>query len=211
MEDALTATTPFLTIDPVISHRLLTVQEALISGAWEDLISNDDDLRIRLIIQGAKTPESRESITWDDANLFFLSCIDTTKDGKPNHLEAGISKERFGRFPYGDGSPLSYLAEWLRDSLREPKIMEKMQMLLEKITSHLKGTSLETGTGRIQLLGWLDAEETTQLRNCLASRCWTASADEPLDGGCNDAAKHLLALLRAADKRKTGVLLRVHN
>ena len=210
MDEALADTTPFLTLDPVISNRLQVVQDALLSGSWKDLVSSDDELRIRLITQGVKTPEKRESISWDDANLFFLSCIDVTGDGKPNHLEAGISKERFGRFPYGDGSPLSYLAEWIRDSEREPKIMEKMQTLLEKITSHLKGTSLESGTGRIQMLGWLDAKETTQLRKCLTSRCWRASADEPLDGGCNDAAKHLLALIRAAEKRKTGVLLRVH-
>ena len=210
MEDALAETSPFLTLDPVIPHRLQAVQEALMSGAWKELISNDDDLRIRLITQGVKNPEDRESIIWDDANLFFLSCIDTTKDGKPNHLEAGISKERFGRFPYGDGSPLSYLAEWLRDSHREPEIMEKMQMLLEKISSHLKGTSLEAGAGRIRMLGWLDGKETTQLRKCLTSRCWKSAADEPLDGGCNDAAKHLLALLRAAEKRKVGVLLSVH-
>jgi len=210
MEEALAKTTPFLTLDPVISNRLQIVQEALLSGAWADLISNHDDLRIRLLTQGAKTPEKRETISWDDANLFFLLCIDVTVDGKPNHLEAGISKERFGRFPYGDGSPLSYLGEWLRDSQREPKMMEKMQLLMEKITSHLKGTPLESGIGRIKMLGWLDAKETTQLRKCLTSRCWKPAVDEPLDGGCNDAAKHFVALLRAAEKRKTGVLLRVH-
>ena len=110
MEEALEATTPFYTIDPMVSTRLQAVQDALLNNQWSTMISTDDDLRIRLITQGVENPDSRDSITWDDANLFFLSCIDLTRDGKPNHLEAGISKARFGRFPYKDGSPpnLSY-------------------------------------------------------------------------------------------------------
>ena len=210
MEEALEATTPFYTIDPMVSTRLQPVQDALLNNQWSTMISNDDDLRIRLITQGVENPESRDSITWDDANLFFLSCIDLTRDGKPNHLEAGISKARFGRFPYKDGSPLTYLMEWIRISRDNFEQMERLESLLEKLTGCLEGTSIETGTGRIKMQGWLDDEETTELRKCLTSRCWRASADEPFDGGCIDSAKHLVALLRAAEKRSTGVVLRVH-
>ncbi|MBT5184603.1 MAG: hypothetical protein HOM47_05465, partial [Euryarchaeota archaeon] len=45
----------------------------------------------------------------------------------------------------------------------------------------------------------------------LSTAIWTPAADEPLDGGCQDAAKNIVALLRSAEKRKCGVLLRVHN
>ena len=48
--------------------------EALNGGDWTELVSNDEDLEQRLISQGLKSQKS-VSITWDDANLFFLSCI----------------------------------------------------------------------------------------------------------------------------------------
>ena len=72
-------------------------------------------------------------------------------------------------------------------------------------------TTTGTGFGRLEMRGWLTAEEVTSLRKALTSKCWMPSADEPLDGGCQDAAKHLVALLRAAEKRFCGVVFRVHN
>ena len=86
-----------------------------------------------------------------------------------------------------------------------------MSELLEKLGTRMNGTSMEKGIGRLDIRGWLDFGDTTKLRKLLTSKCWTPAADEPLDGGCQDAAKHLIALLRAAEKRKCGVLLRVHN
>ena len=44
-----------------------------------------------------------------------------------------------------------------------------------------------------------------------------ASADpvdcmfEPLDGGVRDGVKHLSALLKAAERRDSGIMLRSHN
>ena len=211
MEEALNSTTPFLTIDPMISHRLDAVFSTIQNGNWTELIENDVDLRIRLVSQGVSNPEDKSTITWDDANLFFLSCLDLTKSGQPNPLEAGVSKERFGRFPYGDGSPLSYLRNWIRESRRDPQGLEELYELLEKLGTRMNGTSMEKGIGRLDMRGWLNFGDTTKLRKLLTSKCWTPAADEPLDGGCQDAAKHLIALLRAAEKRKCGVLLRVHN
>ena len=211
MEEALNSTTPFLTIDPMISHRLDAVFSTIQNGNWAELIENDVDLRIRLVSQGVSNPEDKSTITWDDANLFFLSCLDLTKSGQPNPLEVGVSKERFGRFPYGDGSPLSYLRNWIRESRRDPQGLEELSELLEKLGTRMNGTSMEKGIGRLDMRGWLNFGDTTKLRKLLTSKCWTPAADEPLDGGCQDAAKHLIALLRAAEKRKCGVLLRVHN
>ena len=36
-------------------------------------------------------------------------------------------------------------------------------------------------------------------------------SDEPLDGGVQDAFRHLLVFLRAAVKRKCGILMRRHS
>jgi len=211
MENAIESTTPFLTIDPMISERLNPVFQALDSGDWKEVVENDDDLRIRLVTQGAEVPDERSSIKWDDANLFFLSCIELTKIGQPFPLEAGISKERFGRFPFGDGSPVTYLRNWIREPRRNPEEFPRLTQMLENLDTRLVDTSMGKGTGKLEMRGWLTNQETRELRKLLASKSWTPSAEEPLDGGCQDCAKHLLALLRAAEKRRCGVLLRVHN
>ncbi|MBT4066082.1 MAG: hypothetical protein HOE76_02540 [Euryarchaeota archaeon] len=211
MEEALDTTTPFMTIDPMVSYRLLPVYSALNGGDWKILIQSDDELRLRLVSQGVANPEERSSMTWDDANLFFLSCVDLTTNGRPYPLFAGISKERFGRFPYGDGSAMTYLREWIRDSNKDTDSLEEMSELLEMLETRMSGTSMEKGIGKLEMRGWLTNEETTSLRKFLSTAIWTPAADEPLDGGCQDAAKNIVALLRSAEKRKCGVLLRVHN
>ena len=211
MEEALESTTPFMTIDPMVSNRLESVYYALINGDWKSLILNDEELKKRLESQGVENPEDRSSIKWDDANIFFLSCVALSPIGQPLPLEAGISKERFGRFPFGNGSALSYLREWIRDSKRNPDSLEILADLLEKLDSRMSGTSMERGIGRLDMRGWLTLNETIELRKALTSKCWMPAASEPLDGGCQDAAKHLLALIRAAEKRRCGILLRVHN
>lgn len=210
MEEALESTTPFFTIDPMVSSRLVTVQESLILGGWDRVVKNDQDLENRLISQGIENPQERDSIPWDDANLFFLSCVKLSSIGQPMPLEAGISKERFGRFPYGDGNPMTYLRDWIRDSKRDPEKLELLSDLLEKLATGFSGTQIEKGIGRLEMRGCLTISETTDLRKCLTSKCWMPAAEEPLDGGCHDAAKHLVALLRAAEKRNCGIVLRVH-
>ena len=194
----------------MVSDRLEPAFAAISGNGWSKLIANDSELRSRLESQGVDNPEQRDSISWDDANLFFLSCIQLTSIGKPMPLEAGISRERFGRFPFGDGSPISYLRDWIRDSRRKPEVLEQLSDLMEKLATRMSGTSMEKGFGRLEMRGWLTLEEVTELRKALTSKCWMPSADEPLDGGCQDAAKHLVALLRAAEKRYCGVVFRVH-
>ncbi len=209
MREALDTTTPFSTIDPMVSKRLKPLDEALSYGNWATIIQEDDDLRIRLIEQGVKDPENRSSISWDDANLFFLSCVDL-KDGKPFPLEAGVSKEKFGRFPYGDGSSITYIQNWIRENKRMEGFDELCE-LLDLLSGRLAETEKGRGVGGLILKGWLSIEEVKRLKKLITSRCWLPAADEPLDGGCQDSAKHFVALLRAAEKRNCGILLRIHD
>ncbi len=211
MREALETTSPFLTLDPMISGRLLVIESAIKSEQWKSAVNSDESLRIRLIEQGIDEPEERNKINLDDANLFFLSCVKLSNDGKPEPLEAGMSKERFGRFPNPDGSPITYLLNWIRDSGRNSEMLSELDNLLKKLSEGLVGTSMNKGLAKLELCGWLDADEVGNLIKTLTSRCWMPSAEEPLDGGCQDAAKHLVALLRAAKKRRCGVLLRVHS
>jgi len=40
---------------------------------------------------------------------------------------------------------------------------------------------------------------------------WSVSADEPLDGGVRDAIKHLISILKSAERRGVGVMQRSHS
>ena len=60
MEEALESTTPFLTIDPMVSDRLEPVHSALCGGDWKGLIHNDVQLKERLISQGVETKKFSE-------------------------------------------------------------------------------------------------------------------------------------------------------
>jgi len=62
----------------------------------------------------------------------------------------------------------------------------------------------------MQIHGYLTAEGVHQLRKDFANRAWTASYEEPLDGGVADVAKHLSELLKAAERRRVGLALRSH-
>ena len=68
----------------------------------------------------------------------------------------------------------------------------------------------EDGFGGMQIHGFLSADDVRELRKQLASRAWTASYDEPLDGGVADVAKHFSSLLKAAERRRVGMALRTH-
>ena len=52
--------------------------------------------------------------------------------------------------------------------------------------------------------------EVHQLRKYFTGRVWSVSADEPLDGGVRDAIKHLVLILKSAERSGVGVMLRSH-
>jgi len=132
------------------------------------------------------------------------------KNGRPAPLEAGVSKEKFGRFPYGDGSSITYIQEWIRENKRMDGFTELTE-LIDCLSTRLVDTKKENGIGGLTMKGWLTIEEVKELKKLITSRCWMPAADEPLDGGCQDAAKHFLAMLRSAEKRNCGILLRIHD
>ena len=207
-EDLLTGTSPFLTLDainPIRFSKMVAVLEG--SQEWSEIV--DDDLEKRLRSQGLDDISNRNAIPWDDATLLFTACADLGMRGEGAKLQASISNERFGRFPYGDGSPLSYLVQWMRPSSEDSGSLQTILSHIDSLQNRIP-ERMKKGSSGLELKGWLDGEEIKQLRLAITSRRWTPAADEPLDGGCHDAAKHLLALLRAAEKRRVGVLLRAH-
>ena len=77
--------------------------------------------------------------------------------------------------------------------------------------SSIGHTGFNEGSGGIELLGWLDSSDVSDLRKEIERGGWSVRSDEPLDGGVQDAFRHLLVFLRSASKRKCGILMRRHS
>ena len=119
-ELAQASTTAFYTLDPFHGVRAEQVVHAIEQamdgdfGPWSELVHEAKELKDRLSGQGITEPEVFTSIQWDPAMILFTTCIELTPDGRPLQLGETMTRERFGRFPYGDGSALGYLLEYIR-------------------------------------------------------------------------------------------------
>ena len=59
--------------------------------------------------------------------------------------------------------------------------------------------------------GWLEVSDVIDLRKEIERGGWSVKSEEPLDGGVQDAFRHLLVFLRSASKRERGILMRRHS
>jgi hypothetical protein len=188
--------------------------------AWKSLVSQEEALLERLNSQGISTHNDLSSIKWDHATLLFTTTIELSKDGRPVPLGEILTRERFGRFPWEDGSLLGYFLTYIRPNRAitdndGQDIYDTIVSLLTKLTSycteqHRGHRNYEDGFGGMNIKGFITSEEVKLLRRNLSSRTWTASYDEPLDGGVADAAKHFMTLLKSAERRDVGVMFRTH-
>jgi hypothetical protein len=225
-EGSLSSTSPFYTLDAFNGERAAAVMQAVEAamqgdeGMWHDTVKEDNALERRLSEQGIDSPESFSSIPWDNAMLLFTSCVELANDGRPLPIGETLTRERFGRFPHGNGSALEYLLDHIRPnrSITDndgQDLYDRMINGLEQLAhgcqdAHRGHDRYENGFGGMQIHGYLTAEGVHQLRKDFANRAWTASYEEPLDGGVADVAKHLSALLKAAERRRVGLALRSH-
>jgi hypothetical protein len=222
----LASTSPFYTLDAcngLLAEKIITAIE--MSGddsgkAWKILVSQEEALLERLNSQGISTHHDLSSIKWDHATLLFTTTIELSKDGRPVPLGEILTRERFGRFPWEDGSLLGYFLTYIRPNRAitdndGQDIYDTIVSLLTKLTSycteqHRGHRNYEDGFGGMNIKGFITSEEVKLLRRNLSSRTWTASYDEPLDGGVADAAKHFMTLLKSAERRDVGVMFRTH-
>lgn len=222
----LASTSPFYTLDAcngLLAEKIITAIE--MSGddsveAWKSLVSQEEALLERLNSQGISTQNDLSSIKWDHATLLFTTTIELSKDGRPVPLGEILTRERFGRFPWEDGSLLGYFLTYIRPNRAitdndGQDIYDTIVSLLTKLTSycteqHRGHRNYEDGFGGMNIKGFITSEEVKLLRRNLSSRTWTASYDEPLDGGVADAAKHFMTLLKSAERRDVGVMFRTH-
>lgn len=221
------STSPFITLDACdgdLVRTLVPALEACASGRnelWAEAVNANSALRNRLGEQGIEKPELREGIPWDDPTLLFTSTVMLTNEGRTVPLGDGKARERVGRFPYGDGSLITYMIDHMRPNNQSRALTERMGMeeilaLLSQLNTglsdqHMGHHRYNQGSAGLDIRGYLTAAEVAELRRGLAGRGWSVTADEPIDGGMRDASKNLLAVLRAAERRDVGVFLRTHS
>lgn len=148
----------------------------------------------------------------DPAMMLFLCSVAWKGDGEmPEPLDRGVSRERIGRFPIEGGNAIEYL---LNHTIEKSE--KGLHDLLAKLTLGLDEEFLgeggfSSGLGGLELCGWLDSRDVTNLRRAIQKGKWTVNPSEPLDGGVADAFRHLTIILRGAEKRKCGILMRRHS
>ena len=198
----------FHTFDPIgrVPPDLFDAIESSIEGKHSDLVSLIGKQR-GLDLRKGKEPSI------DRANLLFISLILWQEDGSsPSPLDSGHSKEKLGRFPTNDGNAIEYLLENTREEAEGSFLHELLTKLCRGLTEEYLGRpGYSKGLGGIELLGWLDSQEIYDLRKEIEKGGWTVMSSEPLDGGVQDAFRHLLVYLRSAARSKCGLLMRRHS
>ena len=197
----------FHTFDPISKSpgELLEGISSSFEGKHRNLMEIVGENSILPELQEGKAPDI-------DAATILLICILEWQEGgsAPRPLDSGHSRERLGRFPSDDGNAVEYILDFTKD---ESGVMHS---LLRKLGSGLIASvggelDFSRGAGGVELLGWLDVGEGPKLRKEIEKGGWTVLSNEPHDGGVQDALRHLLVFLRAAGRRKCGVLMRRHS
>ncbi len=212
------AVTPFHTFDPLQGMSIVALVEQLEqirSGGADQLAElsiNDLDLETKLQAEGVSLSDGRKGISWDDATLLFVAGRAIETDGGPAEpLERGISMERLGRFPTSNGNAIGYLRQHLIPENDGDAGVQLLTQLDAGFRHEVRGhDELSIGFGGLILHGWLTNIEVSQLRNYLEKSIWKVAKSEPLDGGVREIVRHLLIILKSAEKRDMGILMRAH-
>ena len=199
----------FYTFDPIRYDPILLIEPILssIGGDHTEIkkivqYSNE----IKNLVEGKEAP-------YDHSTMLFLAIMDWKEGGGPSEpLDNGIARDRIGRFPSDSGNAIEYILEFTRENEKEILFHE----LLIKLTNGLSPENLgEEGFNRgfagMELLGWLNNEDVKLLLQTMQSGKWVIKSNESIDGGVRDSLRHLQALLKAANRRGCGILMRRHH
>ena len=215
LDEWLETTAPFHTFESCDVEKLMLAISLLEDSDKSEknftLLMENDEISQRISSQGIESPQSRSEIGWDDATFAWI-CSLPKSSGLPEPLGSDKCRERLGRFPWGDGSPLSYLQEYITEQDDGSELLEFIQLLAERLSEKMIGHArYRQGVGGMCLLGYLDRSECDQLRKLLSRGKWAVSSEEIFDGGVREIAKHLIIVLRQASTRGFGLLLRAHS
>ena len=201
----------FILIRGDICDSYISALEQAADGDDSDLIAlikSDSDLSRILEEEGCNLHDGREHCEKSDSSLLLVGLTPLDSSGQ-RVRDSGDRKvrERLGRYPWGDGNPLSYLRTW---SGNPPNSEQDVMILIDKLDEGLFEKSrghdrFENGTFGI-LHGILDHNETVLLEKLLSSGHFKVRADEPLDGGVADIMRHLKIVVRSAARQGMGLL-----
>ena len=199
----------FHTFDPIkaVPENLFEAISSSMEGKHADLLEAiGSNQGIAELKEGMKP-------TLDKATLLLISTMDWQEDGgAPIPLERGHSREKLGRFPSRDGNAIEYLLEYVKVQNGESDLRNLLVKLGRGLSEDFLGLKgFAKGSGGLEILGWLNPGEVSELRNEIEGGGWSVMSSEPLDGGVQDALRHLLVFLRAAGRRKCGILMRRHS
>ena len=199
---------PFHTFDPIRNS-----PDSVVNGIISSMSGNHGELLLSAPgIEEVAGLKEREDSLLDKATLLFISVLDWQDDWSvPRSLDGGHSRERLGRFPHDDGNAIEYLLRYTKEG-EGSDLHRLLKKLCRGLNEDLFGHSgFNEGPAGIEMLGWLDGEDVSKIRREIEKGAWSVKSDEPLDGGVQDAFRHLLVFLRAAVKRKCGILMRRHS
>ena len=211
--------TPFYTFDPMqglAARELADILDSARKGeddGFLTLTTTHPLVAKKLEDEGIVLTNGRTGIEWDDATILFIALRATQPDGSPAEpLDRGVSRDRLGRFPTNDGNAIAYLrANLIPESEDNPgsQLLTQMDVGLRKETRGHDNLSI--GFGGMSLHGWLSATDVTLLRTNLQKSAWKVSKNESFDGGVRDVVRHLIIILKTAEKRNLGILMRAHD
>ena len=211
------STTPFHTFDPADGDALesfASILDAARTGggdAFDSLEKKHPEIVERLGNESVDVAAGRASLAWDDATLLFIAARAMQEDGSPAEpLDRGITMERLGRFPSEDGNAISYLrSNLLTDDAPLTALLDQLDVGLR---AESRGHDhLSAGFGGLRLHGWLNTPQVTELREALLKVAGKVAKDEPFDGGVREVVRHLTILMKGAEKRMCGILMRAHH
>lgn len=186
--------------------------DSVLIALWEE----DEEMRQTLLDEGCDLSGGRGDCKHSDSTLLVVAI--STTDLRGNRLrpfDDGRTRDRLGRFPWGDANPLSYFRAYASnpDKTTAGKSDDSgtdclglVEALDTRLSEESRGHDRFSAGGYGTLYGWLDHEEVRTLERLLARGAYKVSADEPLDGGVADVARNLTMVLRAAHKDGAGII-----
>jgi hypothetical protein len=172
------------------------------------LISSDSKLANNLSLQECALADGRSQCSKSDSTLLMVGLTPLDGYGERLHFPSDSKvRERLGRYPWGDGNPLSYLRTWSGNPPDSPEdIMILLDKLDEGLSEKIRGHDRFEKSSFGALHGLLNIDETKTLERLLSAGSFKVRADEPLDGGVADIMRHLKIVVRIAVKNDVGLL-----
>ncbi len=211
--------TPFHTFDPMqglAARELADILDSARKGEGDGfltLTTTHPLVAKKLEAEGIVLSNGRTGIEWDDATILFIALRATQPDGSPAEpLDKGVSMDRLGRFPTNDGNAIAYLRANLIPESKDNLGCQLLTQLDVGLRKETRGhDNLSIGFGGMSLHGWLTTTDVTMLRTNLQKSAWKVSNNESFDGGVRDVVRHLIIILKTAEKRGLGILMRAHD